>query len=71
MASITELEEGWMLVEAHCPICAAATRCQGFCANELKLFQTLLGDEIQIRRTEYLLEDGQRCAYLICPAQAA
>lgn len=57
----------WLLVEHHCPICAAATRCQGFCANELALFREVLGDGVEVRRTEYLLDGGTRCAYRITP----
>ncbi len=27
---------GWLLAENHCPICAAARSCQGFCRHELE-----------------------------------
>ena len=52
-------------VETIKPICAAASRCQGFCSNELSLFETVLGDGVRVERTEYLLDGGQRCAYAI------
>src|SRR5262245_1873642 len=35
--------EGYVLVENHCPICAAATECQGFCRTELETFREVLG----------------------------
>jgi predicted ArsR family transcriptional regulator len=54
----------WVLVEHHCPICAAATACQGFCRNELALFRSVLPGT-RVERTEYLLDGGQRCAYRI------
>jgi predicted ArsR family transcriptional regulator len=55
----------WQLVEHHCPICAAAETCQGFCESELTVFQKSLGDSFQVTRTEHLLSDGQRCRYKI------
>jgi predicted ArsR family transcriptional regulator len=54
-----------MLVEHHCPICAAAQACQGFCRNELELFRRVLGPGVTVDRTEYLLGGDQRCAYRI------
>ena len=65
MANLEKVNGGWMLVENHCPICAAATRCQGFCRNELQLFRTVLGEDVSVERTEYLLDGGRRCAYRI------
>ncbi len=65
MAELVREEGRWLLFENHCPICAAATHCQGFCRNELLLFQTLLGDEVEVERIEYLLEGGERCTYAI------
>jgi predicted ArsR family transcriptional regulator len=59
---------GWLLVEDHCPICAAATECQGFCRSELALFQRCLGPEARVERTEHLMAGARRCAYLILPA---
>lgn len=54
-----------LLIEDHCPICAAATRCQGFCRSELAIFQMVLGKDVNIVREEHLLSDGRRCAYRI------
>jgi predicted ArsR family transcriptional regulator len=33
---------GYLLIENHCPICAAATSCQGFCRSELEIFRRAL-----------------------------
>ena len=68
MAEAHRTGNGWVLVEHHCPICAAAQRCQGFCRNELELFRNVLGDDVRVERTEYLLDGGERCAYFICRA---
>ena len=39
MAEVKRLGKGpFLLAENHCPICAAATACQGFCTTELDLF---------------------------------
>ncbi len=65
MAEVRRTERGWLLVENHCPICAAATACQGFCRNELELFRSVLGRTVRVERVEYLLDGGHRCAYEI------
>ncbi len=66
MAEIKASENGWQLIEHHCPICSAASQCQAFCRSELKLFRELL-PEADIERTEHLLADGARCIYQIRP----
>lgn len=58
-----------LLVENHCPICAAATACQKFCRSELAIFQRVLGDDCKVERSEYLLEGGRRCVYRIIPVK--
>lgn len=55
----------WQLVEHHCPICAAAATCQGFCDSELQVFRESLGSEFNVERSEHLLNEGQRCRYII------
>jgi len=65
MATLERQADGWLLVENHCPICAAAERCQSFCRNELETFRSLLGDSVRVERVEYLLGGGARCAYSI------
>ena len=55
----------YFLIENHCPICAAATECQGFCRAELKNFKQLIGEEYQIERVKHIIADGQRCVYKI------
>jgi len=67
MAEAARDGRAWVLVEHHCPICAAAEACQGFCRNELELFRSVLPGA-RVMRTEYLLDGGQRCAYRIEPA---
>ena len=57
----------WVLVEHHCPICAAATLCQNFCRSELQLFRACVEGLATVERTEHLLSDGHRCAYLFAP----
>ena len=57
--------DGYLLVENHCPICAAAASCLGFCRSELEIFREVLGSEVLVERTEHLLAGGRRCAYLI------
>lgn len=59
--------EGWLLIENHCPICAAATACQGFCRSELAIFRAMLGPDCEIERTEHIVHGARRCAYRILP----
>jgi predicted ArsR family transcriptional regulator len=60
--------EGFLLVEDHCPICAAAMTCQGFCSIELDVFRDLLGPSWHIERRDHLLTGARRCTYRITPA---
>lgn len=65
MARAERTGRDWLLVEDHCPICAAAQSCQGFCRSELALFQRCLGPGLAVERTEHLLAGARRCAYRI------
>lgn len=69
MAEAVRLPGGqWLLAENHCPICAAANACRTFCRSELDLFRAVLGPEVQVERTDYLLSGARRCAYDIRPS---
>lgn len=59
---------GFLLVENHCPICAAAAVCQGFCRAELQMFREALGPGISVERTDHILAGARRCAYRITTA---
>ncbi len=66
MAEVSRRKDGsLLLVENHCPICAAARFCQGLCADELGLFRRLLGRGVRVERSEHLLAGARRCAYEI------
>ncbi|MDR6923679.1 metalloregulator ArsR/SmtB family transcription factor [Chryseobacterium sp. 2987] len=59
-------EDGeYFLIENHCPICAAAAECQGFCRAELSNFRNLIGKDFQVERVSHILSGGQRCVYKI------
>lgn len=60
-----------LLVENHCPICAAAAVCPSLCRDELSVFKTAIGKEIPVERVEYILAGGRRCAYRIGRASDA
>jgi predicted ArsR family transcriptional regulator len=63
MAEWSRDGKGFLLVENHCPICAAARTCQGLCAGEVELFRTVLGAGVE--RTEHILAGARRCTYRI------
>lgn len=68
MAELQPDGAGWLLLENHCPICAAARQCQGLCRSELALFERVLGPAAAVERVEHALADGGwRCVYRIVP----
>jgi predicted ArsR family transcriptional regulator len=69
MAEVYAEKHGaFLLVENHCPICAAATACKGFCATELDLFRAVLGPRVEVTRVEHIVSGDRRCAYRLTPA---
>jgi predicted ArsR family transcriptional regulator len=73
MATWEREKEGdsYLLVENHCPICAAASACTGFCRSEQAIFEHVLGRDVQVERIEHLLAGARRCAYRITPRRTA
>jgi predicted ArsR family transcriptional regulator len=68
MAELKAASRGtFLLVENHCPICAAANACQGFCTAELDLFRSVLGPGVSVERLEHIVAGDRRCAYRIAP----
>ncbi len=67
MAEWSREGSGFLLLENHCPISAAAHACQGLCREELRLFRTLLGSGVGVERIDHMLSGARRCAYRILP----
>jgi predicted ArsR family transcriptional regulator len=66
MAEIQSLDDGsFLLIENHCPICAAATACTGLCARELEVFGRVLGQGVMVERTEHIVAGARRCVYRV------
>lgn len=68
MAEVTadpDTPGGFVLTEHHCPICAAATICQGFCRSELALFREALGPDATVERIAHQPSGDARCAYRV------
>ena len=66
MAEVLPQGEGaWLLVENHCPICAAASACSGLCRIELEAFRAVLGDGASVERSDHILAGARRCAYRV------
>lgn len=65
MAEIEPVDGGYLLHENHCPICVAATACQGFCRSELKLFEQVLGADASVTRENHIVNGARRCTYRI------
>jgi predicted ArsR family transcriptional regulator len=65
MAEVKREGETFLFIENHCPICAAANACQGFCSTELDLFRAVLGNGVAIERAEHIVSGDRRCAYRV------
>ena len=65
MAEVREDDDGLLLLEHHCPVCAAARFCTGLCREELALFTQVLGPGVQVERISYILAGAGRCAYRV------
>jgi predicted ArsR family transcriptional regulator len=65
MAEVRRDGDGYLFIENHCPICAAATVCQGFCSTELDLFRAVLGPEVAVERGEHIVSGDRRCVYRV------
>ena len=71
MAEVRRDGAGFLFIENHCPICAAASACQGFCSSELELFRDVLGGDAAIERVEHIIAGDRRCVYRVTPSLAA
>jgi len=66
MADIkSDVDGSFLLVENHCPICAAANACLGLCSTELDLFRSVLGPGVEVKRIEHIVSGDRRCAYRV------
>lgn len=58
-------EGGFILIENHCPICAAAQRCAELCEAEMNTFKEIFGEGVSVERVEHIIAGARRCAYKI------
>lgn len=66
MAEARQVGEGVIeLIENHCPVCDAASKCALLCSNELALFRELMGKDVAVDRTEHIMGGSRRCVYRI------
>jgi predicted ArsR family transcriptional regulator len=61
----SEPDGSYLLIENHCPICVAATKCLSLCRSELSVFQSVLGANARIERVEHIIMGARRCAYRV------
>lgn len=54
-----------ILIENHCPVCAAAATCQKLCRSELEIFREVLGADVSVERVDHILAGARRCAYRV------
>jgi predicted ArsR family transcriptional regulator len=65
LAEVLENDDGFILVEHHCPIRDAAASCGALCQAELDVFQRALGTDVKVTRTQHVLAGDRRCAYRV------
>lgn len=58
------------LTQNHCVIAGAARYSERFCESELRLFRTLLGEDLRVERIEHCLNGGRRCSYRVSAADS-
>jgi predicted ArsR family transcriptional regulator len=69
MAEIQPQRGGsFLLIQNHCPICAAATGCTNLCGRELEVFEGILGRTGRVERLEHIMAGARRCVYRIRPS---
>jgi len=61
----------FLFIENHCPICAAASACKGFCETELDLFRGVLGPAVRVERAEHIVSGDRRCAYRVTEPESS
>lgn len=71
MAECRKDKEEYLLIENHCPICAATGICQKLCRSELELFSQVLGPRVRVEREEHIVNGSRRCVYRIRPGSPA
>jgi len=69
MAELQPMDNGWLFIENHCPICTAATACNGFCQSEIDTIRRLLGEKITVNRDDHAAHGERRCTYRIHAAE--
>lgn len=68
MVELEQKEDGTYLLKEHnCPISQVAIQYNHACSCELEMFESLLGEEAKVERTECLAKGGSQCAYVIHP----
>lgn len=65
MAECRSAKGGFLLIENHCPICAASGVCLKLCRSEQDLFSKLLGPKVAINREEHIVNGSRRCVYRV------
>ncbi|WP_026465050.1 helix-turn-helix transcriptional regulator [Adhaeribacter aquaticus] len=58
-------ESGYLFIENHCPICAAATASPVLCKSEQNILKQVLGNGVEVNRVDHILNGDRRCAYRI------
>jgi predicted ArsR family transcriptional regulator len=65
MAEWSKVGDHWLFVNNNCPICKAALQCNGFCMAEFENIHQLLGEKLQMERTDHTVKGNRRCTYVI------
>ena len=67
MAEVRRQDAGFLFVERHCPIRAAASAWEDFRSMELELFRAVLGPRVDVERMEHIIDGDLRTVYRVAP----
>jgi predicted ArsR family transcriptional regulator len=65
LAEVVADDDGYLLIEHHCPIRDAAAACGALCGAELDVFQRVIGADAKITRVQHVMAGDRRCAYRV------
>lgn len=57
--------DGFLFIENHCPICNAASQCANICKAEMGTFASLMGEDVEVTRTDHIVTGDRRCVYKV------
>ena len=68
MADVRRDGDGYVFIERHCPIHAAAIACPGLCSTQLDLLRAVVGPRVAVEQVKHILAGDRRSVYRVVPS---